>query len=106
MRPVAASCCAVSVRPAAGLISSWTVPTKTTRRLALDLGYRPVVPTRSNRRWPHHYDREVYRRRNEVERFFCRLKRFQRIDTRCDKLEVNFLAAIHLVPIYDMISSI
>ena len=76
-----------------------------TRRLALELGYRPVVPPRSNRRQPHDYDRDVYRRRNEVERFFCRLKRFHRIDARCDKLDVIFLAAIHLVLIYDMLSS-
>ena len=76
-----------------------------TRRLALALGYQPVVPPKSNRREPHDYDREVYRRRNEVERFFCLLKRFHRIDTCCDKLDIIFLAAIRLVLIYDMLNS-
>ncbi len=57
-----------------------------TRRLALDLGYRPVVPPRSSRCRHHHCDREFYRGRSEVERVFCRLKLFLRIDTRCDKL--------------------
>ncbi len=76
-----------------------------TRRVALELGYQPVVPPKSNRLEPHDYDREVYRRRNEVERFFCRLKRFHRIDTRCDKLDIIFLTAIHLVLIYDMLNS-
>ena len=76
-----------------------------TRRVALELGYQPVVPPRSNRREPHDYDREVYRRRNEVERFFCRLKRFHRIDTRCDQLDIIFLTAIHPVLIYDMLNS-
>ena len=76
-----------------------------TRRLALELGYRPVVPPRSNRRRPHCYDLEVYHRRNKVERFFCRLRRFHRIDNRCDKLDIIFLAVIHLVLIYDMLNS-
>ena len=76
-----------------------------TRRLAAQLGYHPVVPPKANRRRPWTYDRARYRRRNEVERFCCRLKRFHRIDTRCDKLEVIFLAAIHLVLIYDMLNS-
>ena len=47
------------------------------RELARELGYRPVVTPTSYRNpsWP--YDRDLYRR-NEVERFFCRLKRFRR----------------------------
>ncbi len=53
-----------------------------TRQLARDLGYRPVVPPPSygNPAWT--YDREFFRRRNEVERCCCRLKRFRRIATR------------------------
>ena len=35
-----------------------------TRRLALELGYQPVVPPKSNRRDPHEYGREVYQHRN------------------------------------------
>ena len=69
-----------------------------TRRVALDLGYQPVVPPKSNRRRPHDYDREVYSHRNEVERFY-------RIDSRCDTLDIVFLAAIHLVLIYDILNS-
>ena len=75
------------------------------RRLALELGYQPVVSPRSNCRQPHDYEREVHRRRNEGERFFCRLKRFHRIDNCCDKLDLIFPAAIHLVLIYDMVNS-
>ncbi len=41
-----------------------------------------------------------------LDRLFCRLKRFRRVDTRCDKLDIIFLSAIHLVPIYDMLNSI
>ncbi len=39
---------------------------------------------------------DVYRQRNLVERFFCKLKHFRRIATRYDKLARNFLAAIAL----------
>ena len=50
---------------------------------------------------PWQYNRVLYRRRNEVERFFRRLKRFRRIATRYDKLDIVFLAFIHLALIYD-----
>jgi transposase len=72
-----------------------------TRQLARDLGYRPVVPPPRTRNPAWAYDRVLYRRRNEVERFFCRLKRFRRIATRYDKLDTLFLAFIHLAVIYD-----
>ena len=67
-----------------------------TRQLARDLGYRPVVPPPSYRNPTRTYDRELYRRRNEVERFLCRLKRFRRIATCYDKLDLIFLSFIHL----------
>ena len=72
-----------------------------TRALAEELGYSPVVPPMRTRAQPWEYDRDLYRRRNEVERFFCRLKRFRRIATRYDKLDCIFLAFIHLALIYD-----
>jgi transposase len=39
-----------------------------TRQLALDLGFIPVVPPMKTRLEPWEYDREMYKRRNEVER--------------------------------------
>jgi len=39
-----------------------------TRQLALDLGFTPVVPPLKTRTDPWEYDREMYKRRNEVER--------------------------------------
>ena len=44
-----------------------------TRQLALDLGFIPVVPPLATRIEPWEYDREMYKRRNEVERLFRRL---------------------------------
>ncbi len=58
-----------------------------TRTLAERMGFRVVVPPRANRREPWDYDRELYKRRNEVERLFRRLKGFRRVYTRFDKLD-------------------
>jgi len=65
-----------------------------TRQLALDLGYEPVVPPKSNRIKPWEYNEEMYKRRNEVERLFRRLKGFRRIFSRFDKLDVMFIGFI------------
>ena len=66
-----------------------------TRQLVLDLGFTPVVPPKTNRITPWEYDRTMYRRRNEVERLFRRLKGFRRIFSRFDKLDIMFRAFIH-----------
>ena len=62
-----------------------------TRQLVLSLGLIPVVPPRSNRLEPWEYDRTLYRKRNEIERLFRRLKGFRRLFTRFEKLDVLFL---------------
>jgi transposase len=63
-----------------------------TRQLVLDLGMIPVVPPKSNRLHPWEYDRALYKKRNEIERLFRRLKGFRRIFSRFEKLDVLFLA--------------
>ena len=72
-----------------------------TRQLALDLGFTPVVPPKKNRLAPWEYNREMYRRRNEIERLFRRLKGFRRIFSRFDKLDVMFLGFISFALIAD-----
>lgn len=71
------------------------------RQLALDLGFTPVVPPKSNRLSPWEYDKAMYRRRNEVERLFRRLKGFRRIFSRFEKLDVMFTAFIHFALIVE-----
>ena len=61
-----------------------------TRQLVFDLGMEPVVPPKSHRLSPWEYDQEMYKRRNEVERLFRRLKGFRRIFSRFEKLDVVF----------------
>ena len=72
-----------------------------TRALAVNLGYIPVVPPKSNRKYPWNYDKQLYKQRNQVERLFRRLKRFRRIFTRYDKLDVIFLAFVYFALIVD-----
>jgi len=63
-----------------------------TRQLAFDLGLIPVVPPLSTRVEPWTYNKAWYRRRNEIERLFRRLKGFRRIFSRFDKLDTMFMA--------------
>jgi transposase len=72
-----------------------------TRQLALELGFMPVVPPKSNRISPWEYDRAMYRRRNEIERLFRRLKGFRRIFSRFEKLDVMFVGFILFALIAD-----
>jgi transposase len=77
-----------------------------TRQLVFDLGMEPVVPPKSNRLSPWEYDKEMYKKRNEVERLFRRLKGFRRIFSRFDKLDVVFLFFIHFALIVDTLISV
>ena len=76
-----------------------------TRQLALALGYTPVIPPKSNRRDPWAFNRDIYKRRNEVERLFRRLKGYRRVFVRYDKLDVIFLAFITLALIHDTLKA-
>ncbi len=72
-----------------------------TRQLALALGFTPIVPPLSTRVDPWQYDREMYKRRNEIERLFRRLKGFRRIFSRFEKLDALFLGFILFALIFD-----
>ena len=72
-----------------------------TRQLALALGFRPVVPPLSSRAEPWEHDREMYKRRNEIERLFRRLKGYRRIFSRFEKLDALFLGFILFALIAD-----
>jgi transposase len=63
-----------------------------TRQLVLDLGMIPVVPPKSTRLHSWDYDHALYKKRNEIERLFRRLKGFRRIFSRFEKLDVVFMA--------------
>ena len=74
-----------------------------TRELALKQGFIPVVPSKRNRKAPWDCDKELYKRRNEVKRYFLRIKRFRRVFTRYDKLDTMYLDNLTLAMIFDAI---
>ena len=59
------------------------------------------MPPNPNRLNPWELDRVAYRRRNEIERLFRRLKGYRRVFSRFDKLDVLFLGFIVLALIVD-----
>jgi transposase len=71
-----------------------------TRALVVEQGYEPIVPPKKSRLEPWEYDKELYKRRNEVERLFRHLKGFRRVFTRYEKLDVMYLAFLTFALIY------
>jgi transposase len=50
-------------------------------------------PTRKRKK---RYDRQRYKHRNVVERFFCRIRRRRRVATRYEKKAANFAGFVYL----------
>src|SRR5260370_39733643 len=108
LRPVARPCprCSRRSRPAGRtgayaeglpLLMDRAYEGDETRQLVLSLGMIPVVPPKSNRIEPWEYDRALYKKRNEIERLFRRLKGFRRIFSRFEKLDVLFLGFLNFL---------
>lgn len=74
-----------------------------TRELSVQLGYTPVVPPNPNRLEPWDYDKELYKKRNEVERLFRRIKAYRRIFTRYDKLDIIYLGFLLLAFTFEIL---
>ena len=62
-------------------------------------GATACIPDKSNAVIIHNFDRELYKLRNIIERFFNRIKNFRHISTRYDKLSVCFLNFVILAAI-------
>jgi transposase len=69
------------------------------RQRIADEGALAVIPSKSNARKPISHDKNLYRMRNIVERFFCKMKDMRRLATRFEKLSQNFLAMVHIFAI-------
>ena len=77
-----------------------------TRDLAVEHGFTPVVPPNPKRKDPWEYDGTLYKRRNEVERLFRRVKANRRIFTRYDKLDVVFVGFVLLACAVEFIKTL
>ena len=67
-----------------------------TRFTAQSLKFKPIVPPKTNRLNPWEYDKELYKRRNEIERLFRLIQGFRRIFCRFEKLDIMYLGFIQL----------
>lgn len=63
-----------------------------TRAAAVARNVVPVVPANPQRKQPSLLEKHRYRQRNEVECVFRRIKAYERVFTRYDKLDVMFAA--------------
>ena len=66
------------------------------RRQIEQQGAAPNIPRKVNRKYKPGFSPTLYKNRNAIERMFGRIKDFRRIATRYDKLQRDFLAAVHL----------
>jgi transposase len=62
-------------------------------------GAEAVIPSRKNATKPRAYDRDRYKDRNLVERFWNKIKHYRRVATRYEKTARNFLAFVHVASI-------
>jgi transposase len=60
---------------------------------------KAAIPSTASRRAPYTLDRAAYKRRNVIERMFCKLKNWRRIATRYDRLARNYLSSLALAAI-------
>lgn len=61
-----------------------------------DKGIRTCIPDRRQRKEPLTYDQHHYKRRNQIEFMFVRLKTGRRVATRYDRCPKVFFSAIAL----------
>jgi transposase len=82
--------------PARALVADRGYDSRAIVDLVAAAGGHAHIPTQKHVRLQRSVAPDLYRKRNLIERFFCRLKQFRRVATRFDKLARNFLAAVAL----------
>ncbi|KAA9382339.1 IS5 family transposase [Neorhizobium galegae] len=85
-----------AIPPSAELVADKGYDSQALREWLEARGTQPVIPPRKNRKIQYEYDKTVYKKRNVIERMFCRLKDWRRIATRFDQNIQNFMSAIAL----------
>jgi transposase len=80
--------------PAQALVADRGYDAKAILDLVRASGGKPHIPTCRDRKVQRSVDPALYRQRNLIERFFCKLKHFRAIATRDDKTARNVLAAV------------
>lgn len=71
------------------------------RAYCADQAIEVIIPSRANRLAPVPLDKVGYQDRNQVERFFNRMKQYRRLATRYDKTKAAFLGFWYLAAALD-----
>ena len=79
------------------LIADKAYDAESLRRWLRERRVKAVIPSTATRTVPYPLDRRAYKRRNVIERLFCRLKNWRRLATRYDRLARNYLASLALI---------
>ena len=66
------------------------------------VGLRPLFHLKKNRKLPWNYYKHLHKQRNNIERYFLRLKRFRKVFTRYDKIDSIFISNIQPAFIFDL----
>ncbi len=85
--------------PGCKLLADRAYDSNAIRALIGSRGALAVIPSMPQRNPAIPHDRERYKARNCVERFFNKLKSFRAVATRYDKRDDNFLASVQLASI-------
>ncbi len=62
------------------------------RQALIDRKITPVIPPKSNRKFPATFDKETYKWRHLIENYFCKLKENRGIAMRSCKTDQSFKA--------------
>lgn len=67
---------------------------------AICCGAKVVIPSRAWNKKQREYDKNLYKQRNLIERFYGKIKHYRRIATRYDKLANTFKSFIYFAAIF------
>ncbi len=85
-----------TIGPGQTLLADAAYDSNRLRDHLVSIGARAVIRPISRRSSPPPLDKTAYKRRNQIERFFAKLKHYRAIATRYEKHDANFLALIKL----------
>ena len=95
----AAEAMLTALPPGCRLLADRAYDSNAIRALLARQGAATVIPSMPQRNPIIPHDREAYKARNLIERFFNKLKHFRAVATRYDKRDDNYLASVQLASI-------
>jgi transposase len=88
-----------TVKPGDVLLADRAYDSNALRQTLAARGAQASVKPIPNRVTALRFNRQLYRKRNLVERFFNKIQHYGAVAARCDKRDDNFLASIKLASI-------